>query len=45
VAQLVAIGKTFESLTDGRITYFWGVTVPRWLRAYEELTQDGGMDA
>jgi len=27
VAQLVAIGKTFESLTDGRITYFWGVTV------------------
>lgn len=27
VAQLVAIGKTFESLTGGRITYFWGVTV------------------
>jgi len=27
VAQLVAIGKTFESLTDGKITYFWGVTV------------------
>ncbi|MDH3603122.1 MAG: sodium:solute symporter family protein, partial [Candidatus Tectomicrobia bacterium] len=27
VAQLVAIGKTFESLTAGRITYFWGVTV------------------
>ncbi len=27
VAQLVAIGKTFEALTDGKITYFWGVTV------------------
>lgn len=27
VAQLVAIGKTFESLTGGKITYFWGVTV------------------
>ncbi len=27
VAQLVAIGKTFEALTNGKITYFWGVTV------------------
>lgn len=27
VAQLVAIGKTFEALTDGKITYFWGVTI------------------
>ena len=27
VAQLVAIGKTFEALTDGKISYFWGVTV------------------
>ncbi|PON11641.1 hypothetical protein C2W62_43765 [Candidatus Entotheonella serta] len=27
VAQLVAIGKTFESLSGGKITYFWGVTV------------------
>ena len=27
VAQLVAIGKTFEALTDGNVTYFWGVTI------------------
>ena len=27
VAQLVAIGKTFEALTEGKITYFWGVTI------------------
>ena len=27
VAQLVAIGKTFEALTDGQVTYFWGVTI------------------
>ncbi len=26
-AQLVAIGKTFEALTDGHVTYFWGVTI------------------
>ena len=27
VAQLVAIGKTFEALTDGIISYNFGVTV------------------
>ena len=27
VAQLVAIGKTFEALTDGNVPYFWGVTI------------------